>query len=216
MAKKTSVILPGGIQNLVNNLQSGNARFQQQVDKEEAAREAEKQEETQEQDDEKEAALRNGQQGQEGRETVGAAADDAGQKEGRGAAPVSEPARVEEPASGYQSARGGQTELRRDSEPEAPARGRRPKEEVKTYDIIRDNTKDSWDLFLDMAQQYKQGGGKLATIYIDPQLKAVLDRLKYIGPEKFPTSAILSSIVARFIYDHEQEIKDIIYNQRLL
>ena len=67
-----------------------------------------------------------------------------------------------------------------------------------------------------MAQQYKTGGGRLATIYIDESLKSVLDRLKYAGSEKFPTSAILSSIVARFIYDHEEEIRKELYSGSLI
>ncbi len=99
----------------------------------------------------------------------------------------------------------------------ADGRGRPPKENtMKEYHIVKDDSKDSWDLFLDMAQQYKTGGGRLATIYIDGSLKSVLDRLKYAGAEKFPTSAILSSIVARFIYDHEEEIRKELYSGSLI
>ncbi len=182
MAKnKTSVILPGGIQNLVNDLQNGKSQYQpqSQVDPQAAAVAAEeepvgddKQEQLQE------AALKQ------------YAVEDDTEKQVKGA---EEP----EPAK-------------------TPSRGRKPKEEAKSYNIIRDDSVGSWDLFVDMAKQYKTSGAKLATIYIDPQLKAVLDRLKYIGPEKFPTSAILSSIVARFIYDHEEDIRKLIFNQRLL
>ena len=95
----------------------------------------------------------------------------------------------------------------------APTRGRRPKENtMREYHIVKDNSADSWDLFLDLATQYKNGGGKLATIYIDESLKNVLDRMKYAGQEKLSTSAILSSIVARFVYDHEDEIKKVLYS----
>ena len=82
--------------------------------------------------------------------------------------------------------------------------------------IVKDNTDDSWKLFLDMAEKYKKAGGKLATIYIDPELKNVLDRLKYAGDERLPTAAILSSIVARFIYDHEDQIRKIIFGGKLI
>jgi hypothetical protein len=100
---------------------------------------------------------------------------------------------------------------------QADGRGRRPKENtMKEYAIVKDDSKDSWDLFLDMAQQYKTGGGKLATIYIDESLKNVLDRMKYAGPEKLSTSAILSSIVARFIYDHEEDIKKVLFSGNLI
>lgn len=98
-----------------------------------------------------------------------------------------------------------------------PARGRRPKENtMKEYTVVKDDSRDSWDLFLDMAKQYKDGGGKLATIYIDESLKNVLDRMKYCGPEKLSTSAILSSIVARFIFDHEDDIKRVMFSGRLI
>ena len=87
---------------------------------------------------------------------------------------------------------------------------------MKEYTIVKDDSRDSWDLFLDMAKQYKDGGGKLATIYIDESLKNVLDRMKYCGPEKLSTSAILSSIVARFIFDHEEDIKTVMFSGRLI
>lgn len=87
---------------------------------------------------------------------------------------------------------------------------------MKEYHIVKDDSKDSWDLFLDMAKQYKDGGGKLATIYIDGTLKNVLDRMKYVGEEKLPTSAMLSSIVARFIYDHEDEIRKALFSGELI
>lgn len=100
---------------------------------------------------------------------------------------------------------------------ERAPRGRRPKENtMKEYTIVKDDSRDSWDLFLDMAKQYKDGGGKLATIYIDESLKNVLDRMKYCGPEKLSTSAILSSIVARFIFDHEDDIKKVMFSGRLI
>lgn len=97
-------------------------------------------------------------------------------------------------------------------------RGRRPKSEAgaeREYHVTRDDSRDSWQLFLDLAHDYKVGGGKLATIYIDETLKNVLDRLKYAGDEKLPTSAILSSIVARFFYDHEKDIKDVLFKNTL-
>lgn len=87
---------------------------------------------------------------------------------------------------------------------------------TKEYHIVKDDSKDSWQLFLDMAKQYKDGNGKLATIYIDGTLKNVLDRMKYAGPEKLTTSAILSSIVARFVYDHEEDIRRVLFSGRLL
>lgn len=110
-----------------------------------------------------------------------------------------------------------QTQQAAPAQPERAPRGRRPKENtMKEYTIVKDDSRDSWDLFLDMAKQYKDGGGKLATIYIDESLKNVLDRMKYCGPEKLSTSAILSSIVARFIFDHEEDIKKVMFSGRLI
>lgn len=111
----------------------------------------------------------------------------------------------------------GQTQTGQSAEGQPQARGRRPKENtMKSYTIVKDDSRDSWELFLDMAKQYKDGGGKLATIYIDGQLKNLLDRMKYVGPDKLTTSAILSSIVARFIYDHEDEIRKVLFSGDLL
>lgn len=87
---------------------------------------------------------------------------------------------------------------------------------ARDYHVIKDNSEDSWQLFLDMAQSYKHKTGKLSTIYIDPELKHVLDRLKTSTPGSLSTSAILSSIVARFIYDHEETISKIIFGGKLI
>ena len=93
-------------------------------------------------------------------------------------------------------------------------RGRPQKENtMKTYRIQKDDSADSWDLFLDLAKQYKTGGGRPATIYIDPALKNILDRLKY--PLSLTTSSILSSIVARFIYDHEEDVRKALFSQNI-
>ncbi len=213
MAKKTSVLLPGGIQGLVNDLQRGESRYQPQplVDGEQAVKDAE----------------RDGTDEQNGAEQGGAthAEEAAGARSTDQQSGMAAESGVE--AQGYGSDSGAKTAAtasqndaekgRGEAGQETTGRGRRPKDpEVKTYNVVKDNSEDSWQLFVDMAREYKQAGGKLATIYIDPALKSVLDRLKYLGPEKFPTSAILSSIVARFIYDHEEDIKKIIFNQRLL
>ena len=79
-----------------------------------------------------------------------------------------------------------------------------------------DSGADSWDLFLSLGKIYKTRDERLATIYIDPDLKRILDRLKTASSVKLPTAAILSSIVARFIFDHEKEINDVIFGERLI
>lgn len=103
---------------------------------------------------------------------------------------------------------------RAESDDETQRRGRPQKENtMKTYQIQKDDSADSWELFLDLAKQYKTGGGRPATIYIDPALKNILDRMKY--PLSLTTSSILSSIVARFIYDHEEDVRKALFSQNI-
>lgn len=102
----------------------------------------------------------------------------------------------------------------------APAKAAEKKAErkpaQKAHTVVRESTDDSWGLFLDLAREYKSKTTHLSTIYIDPELKTVLDRLRASRDVKMPTAAILSAIVARFIYDNEKRIKDAIYGDRLI
>ncbi|MGG6544358.1 UNVERIFIED_CONTAM: hypothetical protein NY100_02780 [Prevotella sp. 15_C9] len=102
----------------------------------------------------------------------------------------------------------------------APAAKKLPKAEGKElareYTLAIDNSEESWQLFLDLAKEYKRRDTKLATVYIDSDLKSVLDRLKSASSVKLPSTAILSSIVARFIFDHEKDIKNAIFGESLL
>lgn len=194
--QKTRVVLPGGIQGLVHNLQNGTAEpnLNPQVDvnkinttDDDNVAETPATPEVQQADTAQQAAAQ-----QQAASGVGESQAAATTAAATTAATASAPA-------------------------ERAPRGRRPKENtMKEYTIVKDDSRDSWDLFLDMAKQYKDGGGKLATIYIDETLKNVLDRMKYCGPEKLSTSAILSSIVARFIFDHEDDIKNVMFSGRLI
>lgn len=193
--QKTRVVLPGGIQGLVHTLQNGTAESNL----------------TPQVDVNKISATDND-----------TAAETVGEPEVQ-QADVEQTAAQQQAASVQQTAASGVGESQTGAEvssatpAERAPRGRRPKENtMKEYTIVKDDSRDSWDLFLDMAKQYKDGGGKLATIYIDESLKNVLDRMKYCGPEKLSTSAILSSIVARFIFDHEDDIKNVMFSGRLI
>jgi hypothetical protein len=86
----------------------------------------------------------------------------------------------------------------------------------KEYSIVKDQSKDNWDLFLNLARDYKNKQSKLSTVYIDDSLKDILDRLRTAEGIKLPSSAILSSIVARFIYDHEGKIKQVLFGDHKL
>ncbi len=211
--QKTRVVLPGGIQGLVHTLQNGTAEpnIAPQVDVTKIS-----------QDDDK--------NDNNNKETGKAAPAPAAQQphaettEAQTAPQVSQQpvsAQEEQPVSdgvGESPATAtAEGSLAAEPATERAPRGRRPKENtMKEYTVVKDDSRDSWDLFLDMAKQYKDGGGKLATIYIDESLKNVLDRMKYCGPEKLSTSAILSSIVARFIFDHEDDIKKVMFSGRLI
>lgn len=65
---------------------------------------------------------------------------------------------------------------------------------------------DSWSLMVSTARAYKEYPGKLATVYIDSELKRVLDGLRASGMG-VSTSSLLSSIVASFISEHDAEIR---------
>lgn len=200
--QKTRVVLPGGIQGLVHTLQNGTAEpaMKAQVDVTKLNDENDDNSYTSENENNEVAAEQPVQQ----------------------QAPVQQVQQVQQQAQQAQvqqpvQQQAPQVQQVAPAQPERAPRGRRPKENtMKEYTIVKDDSRDSWDLFLDMAKQYKDGGGKLATIYIDESLKNVLDRMKYCGPEKLSTSAILSSIVARFIFDHEEDIKKVMFSGRLI
>ena len=207
--QKTRVVLPGGIQGLVHTLQNGTAEpnLNPQVDVTKISAPAD--------DEPADRAAEPAVQPEQAQSAAEQPAQPAATEPQQSAAqPSAQPIATQAPAE-------PQT-----ADPQAASasgvgerapRGRRPKENtMKEYTIVKDDSRDSWDLFLDMAKQYKDGGGKLATIYIDESLKNVLDRMKYCGPEKLSTSAILSSIVARFIFDHEDDIKKVMFSGRLL
>lgn len=199
--QKTRVVLPGGIQGLVHTLQNGTAEpaMKAQVDVTKLNDENDDNSYTSENENNEVAAEQTVQQAPQTQPV-----QQAPQAQTQQAAPAQP---VQQAPQAQQAA----------PQPERAPRGRRPKENtMKEYTIVKDDSRDSWDLFLDMAKQYKDGGGKLATIYIDESLKNVLDRMKYCGPEKLSTSAILSSIVARFIFDHEEDIKKVMFSGRLI
>lgn len=205
---KTRVTLPGSLADLVKDLQAGGAqgvRTSQEPVSENAGQ-GESKNEPQTPDTQAEAtADRVG--GKPSAE--GSTADSQQSTEAQEVTSVKEEgpdARANRPIGGERP--------REEGENEGQRRGRPQKENtMKTYQIQKDDSADSWDLFLDLAKQYKTGGGRPATIYIDPTLKNILDRLKY--PLSLTTSSILSSIVARFIYDHEDDVRKALFSQNI-
>lgn len=224
--KKTRVLLPGGIQGLVHDLQNGTSNFAPKAIVEQSPVGD---------DDEKDVDNNADTPSQPSvTETPVAVAEDRENIEVQPVGKVEEPVTVTpqavsptkredigievvSPAAPVSVAPVSPADGRGTESDETHGRGRKPKENtMKEYHIVKDDSTDSWQLFIDMAQQYKSGGGKLATIYIDESLKSVLDRMKYAGTEKLSTSAILSSIVARFIYDHEDDIRKVLFSGNLI
>lgn len=221
--QKTRVMLPGGIQGLVHNLQTGTAdpALTPQVDvskindnnEEAAADSTQAAAEAAQNYASANAAQNNVQTAQTQVQTM-QAGNNAAQTNNAAVAAGQQTYATQQSTAAMQPSVPVQGEQ---AQQQPAQRGRRPKENtMKEYTVVKDDSRDSWDLFLDMARQYKDGGGKLATIYIDESLKNVLDRMKYCGPEKLSTSAILSSIVARFIFDHEEDIKKVMFSGRLI
>lgn len=134
-------------------------------------------------------------------------------------APVSEPVAPAAPTSQF-----GRVEPKQESvdrkDRTAPAAKKLPKAEgrqlAREYSLAKDSGEDSWQIFLDMARDYKARDSRLATVYIDSDLKGVLDRLKSATSVKLPSTALLSAIVARFVFEHEKDIKNAIFGESLL
>lgn len=199
-SNKTRVTLPGSLADLVRDLQDGNAQTQKTAEATQTRRKSAK---------EPEHADEDAQTAQQ-QETPQGGQDSAR----RAAEPVQEAEGVAEPYPSERANRPIGGERQRPQQDEKQQRGRPQKENtMREYHIQKDDSADSWDLFLDLAKQYKTGGGRPATIYIDPALKNILDRLKY--PLSLTTSSILSSIVARFIYDHEDDVRKAIFSQNI-
>lgn len=190
MAKKTSVVLPGGIAGLVHQVQNGGEEPKKSS---EVSRQPEVAPAPARQEVREEPRAQQPAPAQPVRTAPAAATDRVG-----------EGSEVAEPAP-------------RRGRPAAPRDGVSPTEKAeREYQIVKDSGADSWDLFLSLGKIYKTRDERLATIYIDPDLKRILDRLKTASSVKLPTAAILSSIVARFIFDHEKEINDVIFGERLI
>ena len=192
---KTRVTLPGSLADLVKDLQAGGAQGVRNAQDDATPK--------REQDD-------NQQKAQAPDNQLETTTDRAGEKSVAEAPEASN----QQAAEAQDNRPIGGERPREEADNEGQRRGRPQKENtMKTYQIQKDDSADSWDLFLDLAKQYKTGGGRPATIYIDPTLKNILDRLKY--PLSLTTSSILSSIVARFIYDHEDDVRKALFSQNI-
>ena len=202
--KKTRVTLPGSLADLVRDLQDGGTANAKSNQEPTSAEPSDKTVPTQEPSASSQATPAQSGQDNATEETAGYQVEQTTDSDKVSEAGSSE--RVNRPiGADRQSGKGSDDHIQR---------GRPQKENtMKEYQVQKDDSADSWDLFLDLAKQYKTGGGRPATIYIDPALKNILDRLKY--PLSLTTSAMLSSIVARFIYDHEDDVRKAIFSQNI-
>lgn len=205
--KKTMVMMPGAMTDLAHSVQKG-ARPAPTTNAEETT--------TDEQEANEPVQYDTGSVEQEVRTQV----------EEQQAARFAEPAQtVEEPiAPAAQTSQFGRVEPKQEAtdrkDRTAPAAKKLPKAEgrqlAREYSLAKDSGEDSWQIFLDLARDYKARDSRLATVYIDSDLKGVLDRLKSATSVKLPSTALLSAIVARFVFEHEKDIKNAIFGESLL
>lgn len=199
--KKTSVVLPGGIASLVHQVQGG-ADAERNKPAEKAAEENAAEEKTNSAE----------------QQNVQAPAPEAERTAEKPASDRTSATKKEQiNGVGESESSSESTSKGRRGRPAAPKEAQTPTEKAeREYHIVKDSGADSWDLFLSLGRIYKTRDERLATIYIDPDLKRILDRLKTASNVKLPTAAILSSIVARFIFDHEKKINEVIFGERLI
>ena len=205
--KKTMVMMPGAMTDLAHSVQKG-ARPAPTTNAEETT--------TDEQEANEPVQYDTGSVEQEVRTQV----------EEQQAARFAEPAQtVEEPiAPAAQTSQFGRVEPKQEAtdrkDRTAPAAKKLPTAEgrqlAREYSLAKDSGEDSWQIFLDLARDYKARDSRLATVYIDSDLKGVLDRLKSATSVKLPSTALLSAIVARFVFEHEKDIKNAIFGESLL
>ena len=206
--KKTMVVMPGAMTDLAHRVQKG-PRPNPTTNSEEAAKdEQEANEPVQYDTNNVEQEMHTQVEEQQPEEYAEAIAD------------VDEPAAAPTaPTSPFRRVEPKQEAVDR-KDRTAPAAKKLPKAEgrqlAREYSLAKDSGEDSWQIFLDLARDYKARDSRLATVYIDSDLKGVLDRLKSATSVKLPSTALLSAIVARFVFEHEKDIKNAIFGESLL
>ena len=205
--KKTMVMMPGAMTDLAHSVQKGPRPNPTTNSEETAVDEQEADEPVQYDTNNVEQEVHTQVEEQQPEEYAEAIGD------------VDEPAAPTTPASPF-----GRVEPKQEGtdrkDRTAPAAKKLPKAEgrqlAREYSLAKDSGEDSWQIFLDLARDYKARDSRLATVYIDSDLKGVLDRLKSATSVKLPSTALLSAIVARFVFEHEKDIKNAIFGESLL
>ena len=206
--KKTMVVMPGAMTDLAHRVQKGQRPNPTTNSEETAMDEQEATEPVQYDTNNVEQEVRTQVEEQQPEEYAEAIAD------------VDEPAAPPTaPTSPFRRVESKQEAVDR-KDRTAPAAKKLPKAEgrqlAREYSLAKDSGEDSWQIFLDLARDYKARDSRLATVYIDSDLKGVLDRLKSATSVKLPSTALLSAIVARFVFEHEKDIKNAIFGESLL
>ena len=206
--KKTMVVMPGAMTDLAHRVQKGQRPNPTTNSEETAMDEQEAIEPAQYDTNNVEQEVRSQVEEQQPEEYAEAIAD------------VDEPAAAPTaPTSSFRRVEPKQEAVDR-KDRTAPAAKKLPKAEgrqlAREYSLAKDSGEDSWQIFLDLARDYKARDSRLATVYIDSDLKGVLDRLKSATSVKLPSTALLSAIVARFVFEHEKDIKNAIFGESLL
>lgn len=210
--KKTSVILPGGIAGLVQNAQQGIQQppLDENLNDNADTAETDKPEDVVSKPESEPKAETKTRQADGDKKVRTNDAEPKDKNTAETTKPSAKAGRVgEKPAKPERPAAATSKNNNKPAASDAPSA-----DDERSYSLTPKNSADeSWQMFLDMAHEYKQRQAPIATIYIDEELKRVLDRLKTAGPSRLSTTSIVSSIVARFIFDHEREIKELLYKE---
>lgn len=87
--------------------------------------------------------------------------------------------------------------------------------QVKESVPIASQATDGWSRFKDYATQYNEVEGKSrgATVWIDEEVKAALEKIKSTGACNVPVRHLVSAAVRTFIEEHKEKIQEAINAQ---
>lgn len=87
--------------------------------------------------------------------------------------------------------------------------------QVKESVPIISQATDGWSRFKDYATQYNEVEGKSrgATVWIDEEVKAALEKIKSTGACNVPVRHLVSAAVRTFIEEHKEKIQEAINAQ---
>ncbi len=112
-----------------------------------------------------------------------------------------------------------QEEALEPEEPQAEEPQEKPKATVErkpAVDKTLTGMSDEWKKFVSYAEEYytDESKGRGVTVWIDEDVKEVLDKIKSSGEVKVPVRHMVSSMCRIFIEEHKQEVLRVIAKGR--